>query len=399
MGADLFEGAVNFVKLVLIFLLMVQIVPILVWVERRGSAYIQNRFGPNRVGPLGLTQLLADAVKFLTKEAFVPERGFPFIYYAAPVVAMIPAALALAAIPLSMPIHVEAFTLFGRQLGPYTFLFQGYNFGIGIVFVLGVSSLAAYALLLAGYGSNNKYALYGALRASAQTISYELAMGLSIVGVILLFNSFNFLEIVGAQEGPLQFMWFGHKIEASRFIPNWGIFYQPLGALILFAAMFAEANRLPFDLPEAEGELVAGYHTEYSGFKFNMFFIGEYGHMFVASALMVTFYFGGYSLYPFLTSGNVSQLAQPLAESLAGAIDGLNVQTWSHVFGALLLHLVFMAKVILFLWIFIWVRWTLPRFRYDQLMDLGWRTMLPWALFNTILTAIVILIMRHPWGA
>ncbi|NJL23831.1 MAG: NADH-quinone oxidoreductase subunit H [Calothrix sp. SM1_5_4] len=390
MGADIFEAGVNFVKMVAIFLMMVQIVPLLVWVERRGSAYIQNRFGPNRVGPLGLTQLLADAVKFLTKQEFVPGKGYPFIYYAAPVVAMIPATLALAAIPLSMPIHVEAFEMAGRNWGPYTFAFQGYEIGIGIVFVLGVSSLAAYALLLAGYGSNNKYAMYGALRASAQTISYELAMGLSIVGVIMLFNSFNFTDIVNAQSAPLNFMLFGKKVEFG-ILPNWGIFYQPLGAILLFAAMFAEANRLPFDLPEAEGELVAGYHTEYAGFKFNMFFIGEYGHMFVASALMVTFFFGGYTLYPFLTP----ETAPKIMSGLLGLTSPTAISIWA----AVLLHLVFMAKVVLFLWIFIWVRWTLPRFRYDQLMDLGWRTMLPWALANTVVTAIVILIMRYPWGA
>lgn len=381
MGTDVFEISVNFVKMVLIFLMMVQIVPLLVWVERRGSAYIQNRFGPNRVGPLGLTQLLADAVKFLTKEDFVPGRGYPFIYYVAPIVAMIPATLALNALPLSVPVHVEAFQWLGHNWGPYVFKFQGYDFGIGIVFVLGVSSLAAYALLLAGYGSNNKYSMYGALRASAQTISYELAMGLSIVGVILLFNTFNFSEIVAAQAGPLNFSFFGEKHEFT-FLPNWGIFYQPLGALILFAAMFAEANRLPFDLPEAEGELVAGYHTEYAGFKFNMFFIGEYGHMFVASALMVIFYFGGYTLYPFLTPEKVAEWFAGFSPTMASLLS------------ALVLHVVFMAKVILFLWIFIWVRWTLPRFRYDQLMDLGWRTMLPWALANTVITALVILVMR-----
>lgn len=386
MGSDVFEITVNFVKMVLIFLMMVQIVPLLVWVERRGSAYIQNRFGPNRVGPLGLMQLLADAVKFLTKEAFVPARGYPFIYYVAPVVAMIPATLALNAIPLSIPISVEAFEMFGQSWGPYVFKFQGYDFGIGIVFVLGVSSLAAYALLLAGYGSNNKYSMYGALRASAQTISYELAMGLSIVGVILLFNTFSFTEIVTAQTAPLNFSFFGHKTVVS-WLPNWGIFYQPLGALILFAAMFAEANRLPFDLPEAEGELVAGYHTEYSGFKFNMFFIGEYGHMFVASALMVIFYFGGYTVGPWINGDTVSALFAGFSPTKASLLT------------ALVLHVVLMAKVVLFLWIFIWVRWTLPRFRYDQLMDLGWRTMLPWALFNTVLTAVVILIARQNWGA
>jgi NADH-quinone oxidoreductase subunit H len=386
MGTDVFEISVNFIKMVVIFLMMVQIVPLLVWVERRGSAYIQNRFGPNRVGPLGLMQLLADAVKFLTKEAFVPARGYPFIYYVAPVVAMIPATLALNALPLSVPISVEAFEMFGQSWGPYVFKFQGYDFGIGIVFVLGVSSLAAYALLLAGYGSNNKYSMYGALRASAQTISYELAMGLSIVGVILLFNTFSFTEMVTAQTAPLNFAWFGEKIQPSQYIPNWGIFYQPLGALILFAAMFAEANRLPFDLPEAEGELVAGYHTEYSGFKFNMFFIGEYGHMFVASALMVIFFFGGYTIYPWLTPETVSQWFAGMSP------------TKISLFTALVLHVVLMAKVVFFLWIFIWVRWTLPRFRYDQLMDLGWRTMLPWALFNTVATAVVILVMRQNWG-
>lgn len=386
MGTDVFEISVNFIKMILIFLMMVQIVPLLVWVERRGSAYIQNRLGPNRVGPLGLMQLLADAVKFLTKEEFVPKRGYPFIYYAAPVVAMVPAALAFGAIPLSMPVYVEAFDWLGQHWGPYHFKFQAYEIGIGIVFVLGVSSLAAYALLLAGYGSQNKYALYGALRASAQTISYELAMGLSIVGVILLFNTFNFAEIVAAQSAPMNFMLLGKKIEFG-FLPNWGIFYQPLGALLLFSAMFAEANRLPFDLPEAEGELVAGYHTEYAGFKFNMFFIGEYGHMLVASALMVTFFFGGYTLWPWLTP-----------ETMAKMFAGLS-PTKASLLSALVLHVVFLAKVVLFLWIFIWVRWTLPRFRYDQLMDLGWRTMLPWALFNTVLTAIVILVMRHPWGA
>lgn len=394
MGTDAFEIGVNFIKMVAVFLMMVQIVPVLVWVERRGSAYIQNRFGPNRVGPLGVMQLLADAVKFLTKEEFVPERGYPFLFYLAPVVAMIPAALAFGAIPLSMPVQVDGFEWLGQHWGPYLFKFQSYEIGIGIVFVLGVSSMAAFGVLLAGYGSNNKYALFGALRACAQTISYELAMGLAIVGVILLFNTFSFLDIVNQQSAALNFAWFGHKVEFAHF-PNWGIIYQPLGALLLFSAMFAEANRLPFDLPEAEGELVAGYHTEYSGFKFNMFFIGEYGHMLVASALMVTFYFGGYTVYPWLTAETAPKIMAPVASMMGWS----TASTAVNLLGALLLNVVFLCKVGLFLWIFIWVRWTLPRFRYDQLMDLGWRKMLPWALFNTVATAIIILIMRYPWGA
>lgn len=387
MGVDAFEIGVNFAKMVAIFLMMVQLVPLLVWVERRGSAYIQNRFGPNRVGPLGLMQLLADAVKFITKEEFSPGRAYKFLFYAAPVVALIPAALAFGAIPLSHPISVEAFEWLGRTWGPYNFAFQSFDMGgIGIVFVLAVSSLAAYALMLAGYASNNKYSLYGAVRASAQTISYELAMGLSIVGILLLFNSFNFSEIIQLQNGPLSFHVLGEKqIFGGGYIPNWGIFYQPLGALLLLAAMFAETNRLPFDLPEAEGELVAGYHTEYGGIKMNMFYIGEYGHMLVASGLMVTFYFGGYTLYPILTP-----------ETVAGWFEGASL-TKASILTALVLHLVFLTKVVLFLWLFIWVRWTLPRFRYDQLMDLGWKTMLPWALGNTIVTAIAVFIMRTKW--
>jgi NADH-quinone oxidoreductase subunit H len=384
MGSDVFEIAVNFLKMVVIFLMMVNLVPLLVWVERRGSAYIQNRFGPNRVGPLGLMQLLADAVKFITKEEFAPAASHRFLFYAAPVCALVPAALAFGCIPLSLPVQVAAFDWLGHSWGPYVFKFQSFDISIGVVFVLAVSSLAAYSLLLAGYGSANKYALYGALRASAQTISYELAMGLSLVGVLLLFNTFSFSEIVAAQSSAMQFHLFGQMVTVP-FLPNWGIFYQPLGALLLMAAMFAETNRLPFDLPEAEGELVAGYHTEYGGIKMNMFYIGEYGHMLVASALMVTFYFGGYTLYPYLTP-----------EKVAGWFAGLGPTPIS-LLTALVFHVVFLAKVLFFLWLFIWVRWTLPRFRYDQLMDLGWKTMLPWALANTVITAVAVFLMRTKW--
>lgn len=385
MGTDVFEVGVNFVKMVAIFLMMVQLVPMLVWVERRGSAYIQNRFGPNRVGPLGLMQLLADAVKFLTKEHFIPARAHKWMFLSAPVVAMIPAAIAFAALPLSTPVKVEVFEMFGQSWGPYTFLFQGYDIGIGIVFVLGASSLAAYSLLLAGYGSSNKFALFGAIRATAQTISYELALGLSLVGILLLYNTFSFSEMVAIQNGPLAFKAFGNDVVIS-WLPNWGIIYQPLGAILLFTAFFAESNRLPFDLPEAEGELVAGFHTEYGGFKMNLFFIGEYGHMMVASALMSIFYFGGYTIYPWVTPETVAQLFVGQSATISSLLT------------AVVLHVVLLLKILLFLWIFIWVRWTLPRFRYDQLMDLGWKKMLPWALANTIVTAIVIYVMRTNWS-
>ena len=374
MGADFFETAVNVLKIAFIFLLMVQMVPLLVWLERRGSAFIQNRFGPNRIGPLGLMQNLADLVKFLCKEDFLGHKVRKSFFYMAPVLSLIPASLALGAIPLSAPIEVQEFSWLGRSFGPYTFYFQSFVMNIGIVFVLGVSSLSVYSLLLAGWSSGNKFSLYGALRASAQAISYELSLSLSLVGILLIFNSFDFFEIISAQNGPLQFSFLGREIQVG-FLPNWGIFYQPLGALLLFVALFAEANRLPFDLPEAEAELVAGYHTEYSGVKIIMFYMGEYGHMLVASCLMVSFYFGAYTLWPFLTP-----------ESLSALLKGFS-PTMSSILSALILHGVFMLKVMFFLWIFIWARWTLPRFRYDQLMDLGWKSLLPWALLNTILTA------------
>jgi len=383
MGNDIFEITVNSVKLIVVFLLMVQAVPILVWLERRGSAFIQNRFGPNRVGPLGLLQLLADAVKFITKEDFAPDKAIRKLFYAAPVFALIPATLAYAAIPMSLPFIVPAFEMFGSSWGPYKFLVQGYEIGVGIVFILGVSSLAAYTILMAGWGSGSKFSLLGALRASAQVISYELALGLSIVGVILLYGTFSLSDMILAQQGPLQFVAFGYTVtSAVSWIPNWGIFYQPVGFVLFFAAAFAESNRLPFDLAEGEAELVAGFHTEYGGFKMLMFFIGEYGHMMIASGLATTFFFGGYGI-PGITPAELQQviLGWGFSEAAAG---GLN---------SLIHFLSYNVKFAIFLWIFIQVRWTLPRFRYDQLMDLGWKTMLPWALANTVVTAIAIYVV------
>ena len=377
MGADVFEIAVNTAKLLIIFVLMIQLVPILVWLERRGSAFIQGRLGPNRVGPLGLTQLLADAVKFLAKEEFLPAKGRKVMFYAAPIFALVPAALAFSSVPLGSTIHVDVFEMLGRSWGPYDFPLQGFRFGVGIVFVLGISSLGAYSLLMAGWGSTNKYSLMGALRASAQMISYELALGLALVGALLIYGTFDFTQMVAQQTGALTFKWAG-KIYEVAFLPNWGIFYQPLGAIIYFASTFAETNRLPFDLPEAEGELVAGYHTEYGGLKMLLFYIGEYGHMMVASALMVTFYFGGYQI-PLFPNEALYELI---------STQGFT-PTLTSLLTALVLHVVFFLKVFFFLWVFIWVRWTLPRFRYDQLMNLGWKTMLPWALANTVITAVV----------
>lgn len=373
MGSTTFEITINIIKTLLVFLMMVQAVPILVWLERRGSGFIQNRFGPNRVGPLGLMQLLADAVKFLTKEDFFPEKGNRFMFYAAPVFALIPGAIAYMAIPMSVPLKLEN----------YTFLIQGFEINIGIVFILGISSLAAYTILMAGWGSGSKFSLMGAMRASAQIISYELALGLSVVGVILMYGTFNLSDMIAFQHGALNFTAFGYTVTAP-WLPNWGIFFQPVGMILFFAATFAESNRLPFDLAEGEAELVAGFHTEYGGFKMLMFFIGEYAHMMIAAGLMTTFFFGGYSIWN-LTPDQVFQWLYGLTGS----------EQTANILNTVVHFLSYNIKFAIFLWIFIHVRWTLPRFRYDQLMDLGWKTMLPWALANTMITAIVIFVAGY----
>ena len=378
MGEDFFSITINVLKALAIFLILVQSVPILVWLERRASAFIQNRFGPNRVGPLGLLQLLADFVKVLVKEDFVHPQANKFFFYIAPILSVIPAALAFGALPLSAPVYIDQFQLWGNTLGPYVFEMRSFPMDIGIIFVFGASSLAVYSLLIAGWSSGNKYSLMGGLRASAQAISYELALSLSLIGVIIIFNTFSFDEIIDIQNKALSFSFFSYPVNVS-FLPNWGIFYQPLGAFLLFVALFAEANRLPFDLPEAEAELVAGYHTEYGGLKIIIFYIAEYGHMLVASSLMVILYFGGYNFYPFLNESTLQELLLPHF-----SITSVSLLT------SLILFVCFFIKVAVFLWIFIWVRWTLPRFRYDQLMDLGWKTLLPWALVNAVGTAFFV---------
>lgn len=348
---------------------MVGMVPILVWMERRGSAFIQNRFGPNRIGPMGLLQTLADAVKFAFKEEFMPAKNRKIYFLAAPVLALIPAALALATIPLTVPVVLKNSVL----------SMQGYDFGADLVIVLGLSSLGAYSLLLAGWSSNNKYSLMGGLRACAQMISYELGLSLSLVGTLMVYGTLSFNEMIEIQSTSLSFMYFGELVNVG-FLPNWGVFYQPLGALLFLVCIFAECNRLPFDLPEAESELVAGYHTEYGGLKMLMFYIGEYGHMIVGASLTVVIFFGGYDLVfvqdsdvrSFLMDYNLTDLGVSLLVSL-------------------FFLSVFLLKVFSILWLFIWVRWTLPRFRYDQLMDLGWKKILPWGLFNSLVTAAVLL--------
>ncbi len=363
--------AVSILRIVIIAALCFSMVPLLVWLERRVSAFMQNRLGPNRVGPFGLFQLIADFIKFITKEDFAPGKASKLIFYLAPILALIPGAVGMMAIPLSSPVEFAGQSL---QL-------QGFDIPATLICVLGFSSLGVYSVLLAGWSSGSKYSLLGGLRAAAQVISYELPLGLSLVGVLLLYGSMTFSSIIESQQGVLSFALMGSEY-AFSFLPNWGIFYQPFAALFFFIAALAESHRIPFDLPEAESELVAGYQLEYGGLKMLLFYMGEYVHMILASALMVTLFFGGYQL-PFITAPEVA--------SFVSSLTGFSTLV-SQILTAVFHNMVFMFKVMLFLFLFIWIRWSLPRFRYDQLMDLGWKKLLPLTLANAMLTAFIMLL-------
>lgn len=381
MGTTGLEFLINTIKIAVFFVAIVSTVPLLVWVERRGSAFMQNRLGPNRVGPLGLLQLAADAVKFIFKEEFIPSGAKKALYFMAPGLGLVPAALTFAAVPLSTPVTI---------LG-YTFKMQIADINMGLVYVFAVASLGVYGILAAGWSSGNKYSMMGALRASSQMISYEVAMGLSVIGVLMIFQTFSLNQMISEQLGPLSFMWQGKIVEVP-YLPNWGIFFQPLAFILFVTAAFAETNRLPFDLPEGEAELVAGFHTEYGGFKFNMFFMGEYGHMITSSALITAMFFGGYAL-PFISPADVQNFWLGKLQT-SGGLMGLSAADAASILTMLSHLVVFLIKTGFWLFFFIWIRWTLPRFRYDQLMDLGWKTLLPWALVNLVLTSAFIYFSR-----
>lgn len=322
------------------------VLPIIIHVERRGAAFIQKRVGPNRVGPLGLLQPLADVVKFLFKEEVRPEHVKPFFYQLAPILALFVSLIPLAALPLCAP-----FELMGQLL--HSELFRT---DLGIFFVFGATSLGSFAILIAGWASNNKFSMLGGIRAAAQMISYELSMGLSLVAIFLTYDTHDIHSIVGAQA----------QVHFS-FLPHLGLFIQPIAALIFLVGIFAESNRLPFDLAEGESELVAGYHVEYSSMKFALFFMAEYIHMIVLSTVFTVLFLGGYNFLPFfdLVAGNVPALT-PVLQFLSLFI-----------------------KVALLIWLFVWVRWSLPRFRYDQLMKLGWKVLLPLGMANLIITVLI----------
>ena len=333
---------VSVIKSALILFILLTAVAYTVWLERKVVGHMQNRWGPTRVGPFGLLQPAADGIKFLFKEDLTPPHVYRPLFLAAPLIAVVFALTSIAVIPFG-----NSFTAFG-----YTIPLQITDVNIGLLFILGVTSVGVYGVALAGWSSNNKYSLLGGLRASAQMISYEISLGLSLVGVLIMSGSFSLRAIVESQQG---FFW--------SVIPRWNIFHgQFIGFFCYLMAAYAETNRIPFDLPEAETELVAGYHTEYSAMKFAMFFMAEYANMITVACLATLLFFGGWD----------------------GPLFG------PAVLRVLLPVFYFVAKIVAFLFIYIWVRGTLPRFRYDQLMSFGWKFLLPLAIANLVVTAIVV---------
>jgi NADH-quinone oxidoreductase subunit H len=321
-------------KVVVVLVVLLTAIAYIVWMERKVVAHIQSRWGPYLVGPHGLLQPVADAFKFLFKEDIVPNEVDRLIFWLAPFLAFTLAFLSISVIPFG-----ESVTIAG-----HTIPFQITDLNVGLLFVLAVTSLGVYGVALAGWSSNSKFPLFGGLRSSAQLISYELTLGLAVVGVVMIAGSLSLREIVEQQRGL------------------WNIFKQPIGFLLYFTAAIAETNRTPFDLPEAESELVGGYHTEYSSFKFAMFFMAEYANMVTVSCLATSLFFGGW----------------------LGPVFG------PPLLRAILPVLWFALKVLAFLFVYIWIRGTLPRFRYDQLMSFGWKFMLPVALLNVLGTSLIL---------
>jgi NADH-quinone oxidoreductase subunit H len=320
------------------------------YMERKVAAVLQDRKGPNRAGPFGLLQPLADGLKLFFKEEIIPNFSSKFLFILGPCLAMLTAMMIGAVIPWGNKVH-----LFGRDIS-----LQIADINIGVLYIFGVVSMGVYGIMIGGWASNNKFSLLGALRAASQIISYELAMGIALIALLMVTGTLSLKEMVGGQMDH----W-------------WNIFKQPLGFLIFLVCAFAECNRTPFDLAEAENELVGGYHTEYSSMKLGFYLFAEYINMFLSSAVMVSLYFGGYDI-PFV---NDLQLAENIGTNWAAILQGLCL------FG----------KIAFFLFLFMWVRWTIPRFRYDQLMNLGWKILIPLALFNMLVTGALILLKQNNW--
>jgi NADH-quinone oxidoreductase subunit H len=339
--SDFFLAKAAFIGIV--FAITLGIAAYSTYFERKIAAFMQDRIGPDRAGPFGILQPLADAVKMFMKEDFIPANSNKWLFIAGPCLSMLTALMTSAVVPFGDTVTI----------GGVTFDLQGIDVNIGILWVFGIVSLGVYGILIGGWASNNKYSLLGAIRAASQNISYELAMGLAIIAILLFTGSLSTKAIVEGQQN-------GH----------WNIFYQPLGFIIFLICAFAECNRTPFDLPECETELIGGYHTEYSSMKLGFYLFAEYINMFISGAVMATLYFGGYDYQ---------------------GIDFVTAQFGNNIavfvgMGALI------GKALLFVFVFMWVRWTLPRFRYDQLMGLGWAGLIPLSMYNVVVTAFGILI-------
>jgi NADH-quinone oxidoreductase subunit H len=330
----------KFVLITVVFVLTLLVAMYSTLAERKIAGFLQDRVGPNRAGPFGILQPLADGAKMFFKEEIIPTESNRFLFIAGPSLAILTACIGSAVIP------------WGQKLtfGDYVVDLQVTDINVGILYIFGVVSLGVYGVMIGGWASNNKFSLMGAIRAASQNISYEIPMGLSIIALLMVTGTLSLKEISEQQSGFV----------------NWNIWYQPLGFLIFLICAFAETNRTPFDLPECETELVGGYHTEYSSMKLGFYLFAEYINMFVSSAVMATLYFGGYN-FPFMYDLGLSE-------------------NWITIIGVIMLF----AKIFFFIFFFMWVRWTIPRFRYDQLMNLGWKVLIPLAIANIVLTGIVI---------
>lgn len=335
---DINELIFKLIFVVAVFAISLVVAMYSTYAERKVAAFLQDRIGPNRAGPFGILQPVADGVKMFMKEEIIPAQADKGLFILGPCIMMLTATMTGVLIPWGKSLVIN-----GKE-----YLMQITDVNIGILYVFGVVSIGVYGIMIGGWASNNKYSLLGALRASSQMISYELAMGMSIIALVMTTGTLSLREIVEQQQG-----W------------HWNVFYQPLGFFIFLICAFAETNRTPFDLPECETELVGGYHTEYSSMKLGFYLFAEYINMFISSAIMASLFFGGYN-FPFIERLNIDH-------------------NWISLIGTT----IFFGKIFFFIFFFMWVRWTIPRFRYDQLMHLGWRIMIPLAIANVLLTGVI----------
>ncbi|MCD8740936.1 NADH-quinone oxidoreductase subunit NuoH [Mucilaginibacter roseus] len=346
---ELTDIIVKIILIVIVFAISLVIAMYSTYAERKVAAFFQDRVGPNRAGPLGILQPMADGAKMFLKEEIIPTRASGLLFIVGPSLAILTACIGSAVIPWGQKLTIGS-TIIDLQVT---------DINVGILYIFGVVSLGVYGIMIGGWASNNKYSLLGAIRAASQNISYEISMGLSIIALLLVTGSLSLREIAEQQHGFWHDGWF-----------TWNFFKQPLGFMIFIVCAFAETNRTPFDLPECETELVGGYHTEYSSMKLGFYLFAEYINMFVSSAVMATLYFGGYN-FPFMDSLGLSA-------------------NWITIIGVVVLF----AKIFAFIFFFMWIRWTIPRFRYDQLMNLGWKTLIPLAIANIVITGIVVTLLN-----